>query len=127
MNGEPSERRYSNARGDRAPTIILFTFTPWRLRITFMTTLSPAKARSNFTDWLKKAASGEEIGTRYGGKVFVLQPVEEEDTSYAEKEYGATKTELKRFAERMDAKIKKNRKAGKYKVFSGNIEDLVKD
>ena len=92
-----------------------------------MTTLSPTKARSNFTAWLKKAASGEEIGIRYGGKVFVLHPIEEEDTSYAEKEYGVTKAELKCFAERMDAKIKKNRKAGKYKVFNGNIEDLLKD
>jgi len=89
--------------------------------------LSPAKARSNFIGWLKKAASGEEIGIRYGGKVFVLHPVEEEDTSYAEKEYGVTKTELKRFAERMDAKIKRNRKAGNFKVFNGNIEDLLKD
>jgi antitoxin (DNA-binding transcriptional repressor) of toxin-antitoxin stability system len=92
-----------------------------------MTTLSPTKARSNFIGLLKKAASGEEIGIRYGGKVFVLHPVTEEDTSYAEKEYGVTKAELKHFAERMDAKIKKNRKAGKFKVYNGNIEDLLKD
>ncbi len=93
-----------------------------------MTTLSPTKARSNFTALLKKAASGEEVGIRYAGKVFVLQPVaEEEDTSYAEKEYGVTKTDLKRFAERMDAKIKKDRKAGKSKVYNGNIEELIKD
>jgi hypothetical protein len=92
-----------------------------------MTTLSPTKARSNFTALLKKAASGEEIGIRYAGKVYVLQQVEEEDTSYAEKEYGVTKAELKRFAERMDAQIKKDRKAGKYKVYNGNIEDLIKD
>jgi len=84
-------------------------------------------ARSNLTAWLKKAAAGEDIGIRYGGKVFVLHPIEEEDTSYAEKEYGVTKVDLKRFAERMDAKIKRNRKAGKYKIFNGNIEDLLKD
>ena len=35
-----------------------------------MTTLSPAKARSNFTALLKKAASGEAVGIRYGGKVY---------------------------------------------------------
>ena len=92
-----------------------------------MTTLSIIQARRNLTGWLKKAASGEEIGIRYGGKVFVLHPIEEEDTSYAEKEYGVTKTELKRFAERMDAKIKKNIKAGNFREYHGDIEAMLKD
>ena len=92
-----------------------------------MTTLSPAKARSNFTAWLKSAASGEKIGVRYGGRVFVLHPIDEEDTSYAEKEYGVTKTELKRFATRLHAKGVKDRKAGKSRIWTGDIEDLVKD
>jgi hypothetical protein len=92
-----------------------------------MTTLSPTKARSQFTAWLKKAASGEQIGVRYGGKVFVLHQVDEEDTSYAEKEYGVTKEELKQFTKKMDAKIKKERKAGNYKVYNGDIEALLKD
>jgi len=92
-----------------------------------MTTLSPTKARSIFTTWLKKAASGEEIGVRYGGKVYVLHPIEEEDTSYAEKEYGVTKEELKRATDYLHAKGKKNRKAGNYKVYNGDIEALLKD
>jgi antitoxin (DNA-binding transcriptional repressor) of toxin-antitoxin stability system len=92
-----------------------------------MTTLSPTKARSNFTTWLKKAASGEEIGIRYGGKVFVLHPIEEEDTSYAEKEYGVTKAELKRFVKRMNAKTKKDIKAGKFREYRGDIEAMLKD
>jgi antitoxin (DNA-binding transcriptional repressor) of toxin-antitoxin stability system len=92
-----------------------------------MTTLSPTKARSNFTAWLKKAASGEEIGIRYGGKVFVLHPIEEEDTSYAEKEYGVTKAELKRFAKRMNAQIKKDIKEGNFREYHGDIEAMLKD
>jgi antitoxin (DNA-binding transcriptional repressor) of toxin-antitoxin stability system len=92
-----------------------------------MTTLSPTKARANLTAWLKKAAAGEDIGILYGDKVIALRPVEVESTDYAEREYGVTKDELKNFTERMDAKIKKNRKAGKYKIYNGNIEDLVKD
>jgi antitoxin (DNA-binding transcriptional repressor) of toxin-antitoxin stability system len=92
-----------------------------------MTTLSPTKARSNFTAWLKKAASGEEIGIRYGGKVFVLHPIEEEDTSYAEKEYGVTKAELKRFTKRLHAQGEKDRRAGKSREYTGDIEALIKD
>jgi hypothetical protein len=92
-----------------------------------MTTLSPTKARSNFTAWLKKAASGEEIGIRYGGKVYVLHPVEEADTTYAEKEYGVTKTELKRFAKRLHAKTQKDIKAGKFREYHGDIEAMLKD
>ena len=90
-----------------------------------MTTLSPTKARSNLTAWLKKAAAGEDIGILFGDQVIALRPVEVESTDYAEKEYGVTKEQLKQFAEHMDVKIKKNRKAGSYRVYNGNIEDLL--
>ena len=92
-----------------------------------MTTLSPTKARSNLTVWLKKAAAGEDIGILFGDKVIALRPVEVESTDYAWTEYGVTKEEMKHFTERMDAKIKKDRKAGKYKVYNGDIEALLKD
>jgi antitoxin (DNA-binding transcriptional repressor) of toxin-antitoxin stability system len=92
-----------------------------------MTTLSPTKARSNLTAWLKKAAAGEDIGILYGDRVIALRPVEVESTDYAWTEYGATKAEMERFAKRTDAKIKKNRKAGKLHVYHGDIEALVKD
>jgi len=64
-----------------------------------MTTLSPTKARSNLTAWLKKAAAGEDIGILFGDQVIALRPVEVESTDYAEKEYGVTKEQLKQFAE----------------------------
>ena len=92
-----------------------------------MKMVSAAKARNDFATLPKKAAAGERFGIRYGKKVLKLGPSPEEDTSYAEKEYGVTKAELKRFEERMDAKIKRDRKAGKYKVYTGGIEELIKD
>jgi len=55
-----------------------------------MTTLTVTEARRNFTALLKRAASGEEIGICYGGKIFVLTLVEK-DTWYAENEYGVQK------------------------------------
>jgi hypothetical protein len=92
-----------------------------------MTTLSPTKARSNLTALLKKAAAGEDIGILYGDHVIALRPVEVESTDYAEKEYGVTKKELKQFTKKMDAQIKKERKAGNFKVYNGDIEALLKD
>jgi antitoxin (DNA-binding transcriptional repressor) of toxin-antitoxin stability system len=92
-----------------------------------VTTLSPTKARSNLTAWLKKAAAGEDIGILFGDKVIALRPVEVESTDYAKKEYGVTKEELERFTERLHAQGKKDRKAGKSRVWTGNIEDLLKD
>jgi len=91
-----------------------------------MTTLSPTKARSNLTAWLKKAAAGEDIGILFGDKVIALRPVEVESTDYAWTEYGLTKQEMKRFAERMDAKIKKEIKAGKFHEYHGDIEAMLK-
>jgi antitoxin (DNA-binding transcriptional repressor) of toxin-antitoxin stability system len=92
-----------------------------------MTTLSPTQARKNLTGWLKKAAAGENIGILYGDKVFAIRPVKVEAKSYAEKEYGVTKAELKRFAQRLHAQGVKDRKAGKSRVFNGDIEALLKD
>jgi antitoxin (DNA-binding transcriptional repressor) of toxin-antitoxin stability system len=92
-----------------------------------MTTLSPTKARSNLTAWLKKAAAGEDIGILFGDKVIALRPVEVESTDYAEKEYGVTKEELKRATDYLHAQGKKHRKAGHYKVYNGDIEALLKD
>ena len=92
-----------------------------------MTTLSPTKARSNLTAWLKKAAAGEDIGILFGDKVIALRPVEVESTDYAEKEYGVTKIELNRFVKRMNAKTKKDIKAGKFREYHGDIEAMLKD
>jgi antitoxin (DNA-binding transcriptional repressor) of toxin-antitoxin stability system len=92
-----------------------------------MTTLSPTKARSNLTAWLKKAAAGEDIGILFGDQVIALRPVEVESTDYAEKEYGVTKEELARFTKRLDAQGKKNRREGNFRVYKGDIEALLKD
>jgi hypothetical protein len=98
-----------------------------RLSIVFITTLSPTKARSNLTAWLKKAAAGEDIGILFGDKVIALRPVEVESTDYVEKEYGLTKEQLKRFTKRMSAQGKKNRREGKSREYTGDIEALLKD
>jgi hypothetical protein len=92
-----------------------------------MTTLSPTKARSNLTAWLKKAAAGEDIGILFGDKVIALRPVEIESTDYAWTEYGLTKAETKRISKNLNAEIKKDRKAGKYRTYNGDIEALLKD
>jgi hypothetical protein len=98
-----------------------------RLNIVFMTTLSPTKARSNLTAWLKKAAAGEDIGILFGDKVIALRPVEVESTDYAWTEYGVTKPAMKRFAKRMNAQIKKDIKAGNFREYHGDIEAMLKD
>ena len=92
-----------------------------------MTTLSPTKARSNLTAWLKKAAAGEGIGILYGDKVIALRPIEVESTDYAWTGYGLTKKEMKRIAKNLDVEIKKDIKAGNYRTYNGDIEALLKD
>jgi len=92
-----------------------------------MTMVSAAKARNDFATLLKKAAAGEKFGIRYGKKVVELRPAEEEDTSYAEKEYGLTKAELKRAFKKLHEEGERDRKAGKFKVYTGDIEALIRD
>jgi hypothetical protein len=92
-----------------------------------MTTLSPTKAGSNLTAWLKKAAAGEDIGILFGDQVIALRPVEVEATDYAEREYRVTKEELKRFAKRLHAKGAKERKTGRSKEYRGDLEALLEN
>jgi len=92
-----------------------------------MTKQSPTKARRKFSDQLKKATSSDGIEIGQGVKIFRLYPVKKGEISYAEKEYGVTKTELKRFAKRMNAKNKKDIKAGNFREYHGDIEAMLKD
>ena len=73
-------------------------------------------------------AAGEKFGIRYGKKVIPIGPAEDEEgTSYAEKEYGVTKAELKRFVKRMNAQTKRDIKAGNFREYHGDIEAVLKD
>jgi hypothetical protein len=92
-----------------------------------MQTLSPTKARSNLTFWLKAAASGEDVGILYGDQIIALRPVTVESTDYALREYGATEADVNRLSRQAHEEIQKNRRAGSLKPFTGNIEDLLAD
>jgi len=92
-----------------------------------MITLSPTQARSNLTAWLKKAAQGEDVGILFGDRVIALRPVQVESIDYAEKEYGVSPEELQKALTQLHAQGKKNRKAGKSRRFTGDIEAILKD
>ncbi len=91
-----------------------------------MTTLSPTQARSNLTTWLKKAASGQDVGILFGDRVIALRPVEIESVDYAQKEYGLSKAEVKRSLKHLHVQGQKNRKTGKSRTFNGDIEAALK-
>jgi antitoxin (DNA-binding transcriptional repressor) of toxin-antitoxin stability system len=59
-----------------------------------MQTLTVTKARQNLGWWLKKAASGEEIGVIIGDKVIAFRPVPIMAADYAETEYGLSSAEV---------------------------------
>ena len=92
-----------------------------------MQTLSPTKARSNLTFWLKAAACGEGVGILYGDQIIALRPVSVESTDYALHEYGATNADVERLSQKAHEEIQKNRCAGTLKSFTGNLEDLLAD
>ena len=92
-----------------------------------MQTLSPTKARSNLTFWLKAAAGGKDVGILYGDQVIALRPVPVESADYVMREYGATDTDVQNLSKKIDEEIQKNRRTGKLKSFTGNIEDLLAD
>ena len=87
-----------------------------------MVTLSPTQARVNLSSLLKRAAHGEDIGILHDGKIIGLRPVSVHADDYVLREYGVTEKELDRFVKRADQEISRERKAGKIKKYSGNLE-----
>ena len=87
-----------------------------------MTTLTITKARANLSALLEKAKRGEDIGIVSGDQIVALRPVTVSSDDYAWREYGVTPAELGRFEKRMDRKIAAERKRGKIKRFTGNLE-----
>lgn len=92
-----------------------------------MTTLTITKARANLSELLEKAKRGEDIGIVSGDQIVALRPVTVTADDYAWREYGATPAELATFAKRMEQKITAERKRGKSKRFSGNLEKDLAD
>ena len=92
-----------------------------------MTTLTPTQARINLSSVLRRALKGDDIGIVVGGKIVALRPVEVISQDYAEKEYGIPAPQMKTIARKLHAKAKKARAKGKAKVFTGDIEALLKD
>jgi len=99
----------------------------FKTQYSLVQTLSPTKARSNLTFWLKAAAGGKDVGILYGDQVIALRPVTVESTDYAMREYGATEADVRSLSQKADEEIQKNRRAGKLRSFTGNIETLLAD
>ena len=92
-----------------------------------MTTLTITKARANLSELLEKAKRGEDIGIVSGDQIVALRPVTVTSDDYAWREYGATPAELALFEKRMEQKIVDERKRGKSRRFSGNLEKDLAD
>ena len=92
-----------------------------------MTTLTITKARANLSQLLEKAKRGEDIGIVSGDQIVALRPVTVSSDDYAWREYRVTPAEMGRFEKRMEREIAGERKRGKLKRFSGNLEKDLAD
>ena len=92
-----------------------------------MTTLTITKARANLSALLEQAKRGEDIGIVSGDQIVALRPVTVSSDDYALREYGVTRAEMKHFEARAEREIASERKRGKLKRFSGNLEKDLAD
>ncbi len=76
---------------------------------------------------MKRAAKGEDIGILHGDTIIALRPVLVHADDYAIREYGVTEEELDRFVKRADRQINRERKTGRVKRYSGNLEADLAD
>lgn len=90
-----------------------------------MLTITPTNARANLSSLLGRALKGDDIGIVFDGKIIALRPVSVESTDYAMREYGASAEVMAEVEKKIHGKIKKDRKAGTLRSFTGDIEALV--
>lgn len=91
-----------------------------------MKTLSVTDARQNLTRWLRAAMDGEDVGILCGNQIVALRPVQVVSEDYALQEYGLTKKELVHAAKRMDAELSRDKKRGRLRKYSGDLERDLK-
>ena len=92
-----------------------------------MTTLTITKARANLSSHRRVKIPRDGSGVVSGDQIVALRPVTVSSDDYAWREYGATPAELARFEQRMERQISAERKRGKIKRFSGNLEKDLAD
>ena len=90
-----------------------------------MTTLTPTNARTYLSSLLRRALKGDDIGILFEGKIIALRPVTVQSTDYAMREYGIEPEVMAAVEQKIHGKIQKERKAGKLREFTGDIESLV--
>jgi hypothetical protein len=89
-----------------------------------MKTLTVTTARQNLGHWLKLAAKGEDVGVIIGADVIALRKVLVQAADYAYEEYGLTPTQVQEAEQRIDAQIKRERRAKTIKEFKGDWREL---
>lgn len=64
------------------------------------------------------------MGILCGDQIIALRPVRvvSKDYAYAKREYAVTEAELEAFAKRSDQEIAKDRKVGRIRRFTGNLD-----
>jgi antitoxin (DNA-binding transcriptional repressor) of toxin-antitoxin stability system len=89
-----------------------------------MKTLTVTTARQNLGHWLKLAAKGEDVGVIVGADIIALRKVPIQAADYAYEEYGLTPTQVQEAEQRIDAQIKRERRAKTVKEFKGDWREL---
>jgi len=87
-----------------------------------MKTLTVTAARQNLGAWLKKSLQGEDIGVMIDGAIVAFRPVKVYSEDYAAQEYGATPEELDAFVQKANRELNADRKAGRFKPFTGKLK-----
>jgi hypothetical protein len=90
-----------------------------------MATLTATEARVNLSSVLRQALAGNDIGIVMSGKVRALRPVEVISRDYAEREYGIKPAQMKTIAQKLSMKTTANRRLGKSKTFTGNLNAVL--
>jgi hypothetical protein len=89
-----------------------------------MRTLTITDARQNLGHWLKLAANGEDVGVIVGSDIIALRKVSVQSADYAYQEYGLAPAQVQEAEERIDAGIRKERRAKTVRAFKGDWREL---
>jgi len=90
-------------------------------------TILATEARPKLVTWVQRALNGEDIGLLWKGQIVALRPVPAPSDAGILQEYNVTGAQADKSLRRAERDIRRARRAGKTKPYTGERRSLLED
>jgi len=90
-------------------------------------TLLVTEARPKLGHWVQRALDGEDVGLLWKGEIVALRPVTDKSDDWLLQEYNVTAKQADKSLRRAEREIRRARRIGKMKPYTGDRRSLLEN